>query len=131
MSFLKSTSRYWRGLRLTALAAAVISFAVVAATPATAAGVSMTGNATLNSSQSRAIAAAWGNKPPYAVNFQCNVPGCSNFVTASTTTTGLGRTVVMTVCSTTTKTHEIYISEKGGGEVYADSKTTWRAGSYC
>ncbi|MBN9104695.1 MAG: hypothetical protein J0I14_06800 [Propionibacteriaceae bacterium] len=131
MSFLKSTSRYWRGLRLAALPAAVVALAVVAATPASAAGVSFTGSATLNSGQSRAIAAAWGNKPPYDVNFQCNVPGCANFVKVGTTTTGLGRSVVMTVCSRTTKTHEIYISEKGGGEVYADSKTTWRAGSYC
>jgi hypothetical protein len=96
--------------------------------------VSLTGNATLKDGGGRAIGAVWGDQPPYKVNFSCGVPGCSNYVTPSTTTTDVLRYVEYDVCNSGFyATHQIYVwMQKGAGtEVSATSHTTWTSSPAC
>lgn len=117
-------------VRAGAASAAVLSLQAFAS-PAAAATVSFSGNATLASGSGRAIAAAWGDSPRYNVNFQCGMTGCSNFVSSSTTTTSLSRYISLTTCTGKTVTHSIKVVDSKGGSASAASKTTWTRGSYC
>jgi len=103
-----------------------------AASPAFAAGAVMTpGNATLASGQSRAIGAAWGNTGPYKVTFHCNVSGCADFVTSSTTTSSLGRTVGVATCTGLTATHTLSVTDATGASASASETTSWTRGKAC
>lgn len=101
----------------------------LSASPAT---VSISPNATLQSGQSRIIAAAWGDASPYNVNFQCNTPGCADFVNSSTHLTSLSRTVTRTTCSgSVVSNHTITVRESTGGTANGSSRTTWNPGGPC
>jgi hypothetical protein len=120
---------------ITAAIAMVACAGLVSAPEAmAAAGVGITGPATLNDGGSRNIAAVWLDESPYKVNFSCGVPGCSNYVTSSTTTTGLSRTVSYDVCNSGFyATHQIYVwmDAGAGAEVSATSHTTWTSSPAC
>lgn len=115
------------------LAVGLVSLSVLSASPAVAASVAITPNATLASGQSRAIGAAWGSSGPYKVNFVCNVAGCANFSSNSTTVTSLGRTVALTTCTGANRAHTITITENAGAGASASamSRTIWTAGAFC
>lgn len=104
---------------------------LLGAAPAMAATASITPSAHLQSGQSRIISASWGDVSPYKVNFQCHVAGCANFVTASTTTEGLVRTVGVATCTGLSATSTISITEAGGGTASTSTTTTWSRGNVC
>jgi hypothetical protein len=122
-------------LRNRIIAAAALLAAVgivgISALPAEAAGAYMSASATLPSGGSRVIAASWGFNAPYQVNFQCHVPGCANYVTSSTTTTSLARSVSFITCSGFAATSTISIVENGGGTAGTSTTTWWTAGKVC
>lgn len=112
--------------------AAAVALGAIVATPAIAATASMSpGNATLQSGQSRGIGVAWGDKGPYNVTFKCNVAGCSNYTSASTSTGSLGRTVQTTTCTGLTATHTVSVKDASGGSASAKMSTTWTRGTVC
>lgn len=124
--------------RIALLSASLVLLAgagLVAAAEAYAAPVvSMSGNATLLDGEGRAIGAVWGDQPPYKVNFTCGVPGCSNYVTSSTTTTDVARYVEYDVCNSgyyATHTIHIWMLAGSGTEVSATSHTTWTSEPSC
>ncbi len=97
-------------------------------------GLTISGSATLPDGGGRAIGAVWADQPPYKVNFSCGVPGCSNYVTSSTTTTSLARYISYDVCNSGLfATHQISVWMKAGAgtQLSATSHTTWTAGAAC
>jgi len=102
---------------------------VVSATSASAQpNVTITQSATVAIGTSRAIAAVWGDSGPYKVNFSCGISGCANYVTNSTASTDLVRTVYYGTCGAGfTATHSIKVwNDAGAGTpLNASSYTRW------
>jgi hypothetical protein len=96
--------------------------------------IGLTGNATRRDGGGRGIAAVWGDQGPYKVNFSCGVPGCSNYVTSSTTSTSLTRFVEYDVCNsayTGTHTIHVWMNAGSGTELSATSHTYWTSSPAC
>lgn len=102
-----------------------------AAGAAQAATVVIDGDATLASGQGRNIGASWAGGGPYRVSFQCGVPGCANFSSASTSSVSLARHVVRTTCTGETRTHTLTVIDRTGSRGHAQSQTRWLRGSGC
>lgn len=115
-----------RRIGLASAAAVLIMLAGSASAAPTT--LSISPNATLPSGHSRAIAAVWGDQAPYNVDFRCNVPGCADFVSSSTSVKSLSRTVSRTTCTGVTSTHTITVRDTGGNPISGSSRTTWNAG---
>ncbi|WIB65665.1 hypothetical protein [Curtobacterium sp. MCBD17_040] len=121
-----------RPLAVAGAVSAALTIGLFAASPAMAATASMApGNATLASGQSRAIGAAWGDKAPYSVTFHCHVTGCSDFVSSSTSTSSLGRTVGVATCTGLVATHTLSVTDATHGGASASETTTWTKGKAC
>lgn len=108
----------------------MVGLLVGAASIASATAVSVSPSATIPSGTSRAIAVAWSGAAPFSVNFSCGVPGCSSFV-GTTSTTSLSRTVIDTVCTTTTRYHNISVTDASSVRVTGSSWTRWTGGPVC
>lgn len=126
-----TSSRKRNGLLFPLAAIFVAAFTIISAPGAHAISLSMTPSGSVPSGQARVIGAAWGEQSPYNVTFRCNVSGCSDFVSSSTTTTSLARSPRMTTCTGVSRTHTISVTERGGGRLNAQSTTTWTRASVC
>jgi hypothetical protein len=123
-----------KGKIVVGLVAAVLALAtVLAADPAMAVSAGISPNATLPSGSSRTIVAVWGTYGPFKVNFQCGLAGCANFVTSSTSSSSLSRTVGLATCTGYTANHSLTIWENSGSgaSAGASSHTTWTKGNVC
>lgn len=121
-----------KAAKLGAAGSIAVSVALFAAVAAQATTVSLPGNASVASGSTRSIGAAWGSSAPYNVNFQCGQSGCANFVTSSTTTTSLGRTLpIVNTCTGESHTATLKVTEHAGNLATASTTTTWRKGLAC
>ena len=107
---------------------------VVGASSASAVpSVGITSSATIPIGSQREIGAIWGDAGPYKVNFTCGISGCANYVTNSTTTTTVVRSVYYGVCgSGYTANHSVdaWMNAGSGTHLSAKSFTRW-SGSAC
>jgi hypothetical protein len=129
---IKNHNRSWRRRFSVALVAiAAVVFSLVPMTSAHAFAIGISNPVMLNSAQGRTVSAAWSGSAPFAVSFGCNVAGCNNYSSTSTTLTSVSGYAEITTCSPVTKSHSIYVRDKIGTEGLMNSSTSWRAGSFC
>jgi len=126
-------SKRVRALAATCLATGLIGTSLFIAAPAFAISLVVTANSTIPSGTSKIVGAAWGDIAPYKVNFTCGVPGCSNYVTSSTNSTTVFRTVVVSTCTGVTYNTKTTVWESAGSGASATGTTvtTWTRGTRC
>jgi hypothetical protein len=116
-----------------------IGFSAVAgvafmAAPAEAVTLVVTANSTIPSATAKTLGAAWGSAGPYKVSFTCGVPGCANFISASTASTTVFRyNVAVSTCTGITYDTKTTVWEDAGAGATASGTTvtTWTKGSFC
>ncbi len=117
-----------------AIGLAIVALNVSVAAPAQAVTLVVTGNSTVPSSTAVTLGAAWGNSGPYKVSFVCGVPGCANFISASTIATSTFRyNVAVATCTGITydTTTTVWEDAGAGASASGTTATTWAKAKLC